>query len=137
VQNPNPIPEMKLMKRLWAAIVPPKPPVKPVKFPEVNFTYTTPATMTKEQCGDLPCFRSSVNTVSCWHFGIRDRILILITGRVWLFMMMDGHPPSLLMAESPFPAPADAKTKGKFWIWMLVVICVLQALGVTYFLLSR
>jgi len=109
---------MNLIQRLFAAFFPKKPDAKPVKFPEVNFTYTTPAHMTKEQCGDLPCFRSDNNAISCWKFPFRDRFLFLLTGRMWLYVLMNGHPPVCLMTETPFPKPAKPPLSKT---WKLVI----------------
>jgi len=94
---------MKLIKKLIAALVPKKLDAKAVVFPEKNFTYKRPENLTEEQCRDLPCFRCSTHTVSCWEFPFRDRLRFLFTGRLWLYLMMNGHPPVALMAESPFP----------------------------------
>ena len=100
---------MNLIKRLIAAFFPKKPDAKPVKFAEANFTYTTPHGMTKEQCGDLPCFRSETHAISCWQFPLRDRLRFLFTGRMWLYLLMSGHPPVCLMADTPFAKPEKPK----------------------------
>lgn len=100
---------MKLIKRIFRKATP-----HPVAFPEVNFTYVRPESLTKEQCGDLPCFRGENFTVSCWQLTPRDRLLALFTGKIWLMLMMNWHPPVCVTPESPFPAwPAKTRPAAK------------------------
>lgn len=85
-----------------------KPPAvpQPVEFPEQNFVYKRPQSMTEEQCGDLPCYRNPQGpaTVSCWKMPWRQRLQILFTGKVWLYLVWPGHPPVLVTSEKP-PMP--------------------------------
>ncbi len=75
----------------------------PVNFPQSNFTYTRPSSMTEDECGDLPCFRSSNMTISKWRFpSLRERLRFLFKGELWMFMLMDGHPPVALATKNPF-----------------------------------
>jgi hypothetical protein len=72
-----------------------------VRFAEANFTYTAPAGM-EDDCGNLPCFRSPLApTVSCWQFSLRQRLRLLFTGKLWLMVLMQGHPPVGLRVEKP------------------------------------
>jgi len=72
-----------------------------VKFKGANFTYTAPKEM--ENCADLPCYRGKGIAVSCWKFSLFDRVRFILTGRIWLTLLMDGHPPvALTAAKSPF-----------------------------------
>jgi hypothetical protein len=79
----------------------PKEP-RPIPFPRANFTYTAPAGM-EETCGDLPCFRGVGVAVSCWFFpSWRDRLRFLLTGKMHLTVLMNGHPPvALSVADQP------------------------------------
>lgn len=95
---------MNLLKKLLLREDP-----KPVAFPQVNFTYTKPASMTDEECGSLPCFRSPNFTVSCWSMALRDRLRVLVTGKVWLTLVMNGHPPVSIGASAPFAQPEGQK----------------------------
>jgi len=110
----------------------------PIPFPEVNFTYTKPEGMTDEQCGSLPCFRSETFTVSCWQLSPRDRLRCLFGGKVWLMLMMNGHPPVCITPESPFEAKpaAPAKSAASPLAWAGCVALVLFAVAAVIFALK-
>lgn len=97
---------MNLIRRLLS-----KEPPAAVPFPEANFTYKRPQNMTPEQCYDLPCYRSSNLTVSCWRLSFRDRLRVLLGKHVWLYLLMDGHPPVAILPDSPFPKSEKPKSK--------------------------
>lgn len=111
---------MNLIKRLFRKTAP-----APMPFPEVNFTYMKPEGMTDQQCGALPCFRSETFTVSCWQLSPRDRLRCLIGGKVWLMLMMNGHPPVCVTPDSPFPKPEVSKQKNRTrWFWIIVILTI-------------
>jgi hypothetical protein len=111
---------MNLIKRLFRKSEP-----TPVAFPQVNFTYTKPDGLTDEQCGSLPCYRSETLTVSCWRLSPRDRLRCLMGGKVWLLLMMNGHPPVCVTPESPFQKKTEPKATARgpfFWAGVAFVI---------------
>ena len=77
--------------------------MNPVPFPQANRNLTAPAGMTREECGDLPTFTDGRHCISLWGLSWRERLRVLFTGRVWLWVW-SGHtqPPVALSAESPF-----------------------------------
>lgn len=121
---------MNLLKKLLK-----KPDARPIKFPQANFTYTTPPEMTKEECGDLPCFRSENRTISCWEFSWRDRLRFLWTGKMWLLLISSGHPPVCLTPDDLFPKPQTKQGNSLKWV---ILLTVLNAIGfIVVFLFRR
>lgn len=77
----------------------------PISFPEHN------AVLGKNQpeYRPLPVHRTADGTVvSCWRLTWRQRLRLLVTGRVWALQLTFNDPlqPQLLQTHSPFaPAP--------------------------------
>ena len=44
----------------------------------------------------VPCI------VSCWQLSWRERMQVLVGGRVWLDVLGHSHPPVMITAKSPF-----------------------------------
>lgn len=68
----------------------------PIKFKKMNCTYVA------DGCGDLPACRADGQIVSCWKLTLRERIKMMITGRMWLSVQSRQQPPVWLGVESPF-----------------------------------
>ena len=51
--------------------------------------------------GALPVYREKDENISCWKLTIRERILILLTGSIWLHVWGD-HPAVYISGWSPF-----------------------------------
>lgn len=126
---------MNLIRKLLSKATP-----DPVPFPEMNFTYTKPEGMTDEQCGSLPCFRGDSFTVSCWRLTPRDRLRVLFRGKLWLMLMMNGHPPVCITPESPFATKTEVKAPAKSatspFLWAACVALVLFAVAAVIFALK-
>ncbi len=84
----------------------------PVRFPEANVT------LAKDQPEylPLPAHRAPDGlVVSCWRLGWRERLKLLLTGRLWLLQHTFGDPlqPQSPTADYPFvpqARPEAAKT---------------------------
>lgn len=79
--------------------------MKPAHFNESNGTLGGgPATKygTADDVIDLPVHRDGVMVVSCWRLSWWERLLLLLTGRVWLMVLGNNHAPVKLATESPF-----------------------------------
>lgn len=76
--------------------------MKPADFPQANRTFTKPASMTDEECAPLRVHDTGEALISCWRLTWRERLGVLFRGRVWLWIMGQGHPPVVVEAESPF-----------------------------------
>jgi hypothetical protein len=79
--------------------------MNPTDFPEATGTLGGgPAAKygTSDDVADLPVCRSGGVVISCWALSWRDRLRVLVTGRVWLCVLGDNHAPVKLTAEAPF-----------------------------------
>lgn len=81
--------------------------MKPEKFAEVNGNlYGGPGAGygTADDVADLHVYRGDGQIISCWRLSWRERLRILVSGRVWLLVLASTtHEPVKLAAESPFP----------------------------------
>lgn len=80
--------------------------MKPVTFPDVTVT------LAKDQPPyvPLPAFMDEEQTITCWQVSWRERMQLLVTGRLWLAQLNFGRPlqPQLPSVKSPFDHPAEA-----------------------------
>lgn len=81
--------------------------MQPTNFPESNFTFTKPESMTDEQCGDLPVFTWTdqdgiPHLISCWQLSESDLANVNETGVVWLDVIANRQPPVSIFTENPF-----------------------------------
>ena len=83
----------------------------PGTFPQANFTYTAPAGM--DNCDPLPVYKGADMAVSCWPLTWRQRLALLWRGKLWLMVVMPGHPPVALMTRSPWHGAAAQKGGAK------------------------
>jgi len=75
--------------------------MRPVPFCESNGTLTAPVGM--KDCGDLPVHRDGAHCISCWQLSAAERLRLLFTGRVWLWVFAGStHPPIAIEARFPF-----------------------------------
>ena len=80
---------------------------EPIKFPEANFTWRGWAEDENQVAvGDLPCYRDSEVTVSCWRLSWRERLYTFFRGRVWVHVYSQ-QPPMSVQGEYPFVAQAE------------------------------
>ena len=74
--------------------------MKPIDFPGANHTFAK----NQPQYTQLPAFVSVDGTVtSCWSLSLKERVRMLLTGRLWLSMLTFGSPvqPVRLSTERP------------------------------------
>ena len=74
--------------------------MKPITFPE----QTTIFAENQPQYTPLPAFKSGEpegHVISCWKLSFKERIRLLITGKIWMSLMMFGEDltPSLLTTK--------------------------------------
>ncbi len=68
--------------------------MKPIEFSEQNKVLQKPNTMTDEECSPLPVWTHEDDCISCWQPSLKERVSILLFGRVWLNVYgMDGTQP--------------------------------------------
>jgi hypothetical protein len=61
--------------------------MKPVSFPQSNKTLLPPESMSADECETLPVFSNDKYCISCWRPSLKERLSILIFGKVWLWVM--------------------------------------------------
>jgi len=78
--------------------------MKPVDFPQANRTLLRPESMTDDECGSLNVLTDGKHCVSLWHPSIRERLSILLFGRVWLWVYSgDTMPPVAVQVKRKAP----------------------------------
>ena len=77
--------------------------MKPVEFKHKTKTLTKPKGMTDDQCGDLHVFQKDNTSISCWSASWKERLKILLFGKIWLGVVAGAsQPPVYLVTERPF-----------------------------------
>lgn len=64
--------------------------LEPVKFPEANRNLLKPDGMTDDECKSLWVYTDDDQCVSCWKLTLRQRLQLLLHGRIWL-SVLSGH----------------------------------------------
>lgn len=86
-------------------------PLKPIKFPEANRNLLKPDSMTDEECRSLWVYTDGIECFSCWKLGWRERLNILLHGKVWLSVVSGWTQPpvALLVGKNIFTRGGDGK----------------------------
>jgi hypothetical protein len=89
----------------------------PTKFPEQNGKLVA-APGDEATVLDLPVYRDAQYSISCWQMSWRDRLRLLVTGRVWFWAWARTHPPIYLGAERPdvFPPRPGRMNPLRRWL---------------------
>ncbi len=78
----------------------------PVEFPEKNFTYIKPNSMTDEECGSLDVWRGDSQgtpiIISKWMPNKEDIEAINAGSGIWVSVVGQRMPPISLYTEIPF-----------------------------------
>ena len=73
--------------------------LEPFKFPEANRNLVKPANMTDEECHSLWVYTDGVDCISCWKLSWRERLNVLLHGKIWLDVLSGlTQPPVALLA---------------------------------------
>ena len=74
--------------------------MRPIPFPEANSTYAKD----QPEYLPLPAFREPDGTVtSCWGLSWRERLQVLLTGRVWVTVLTFNQPLQPLALRTGYP----------------------------------
>lgn len=81
--------------------------MRPIDFPEKNMELMKPKSMTEEQCGSLPVYRGIDRDgvpvfISCFKLDSEELLKIMETGKVWLRIYGEAHPPVSLDVNNPW-----------------------------------
>lgn len=73
--------------------------MKPIKFKDANKLLTRPHSMTDKECGPLSVWTDGEECMSCWKPSLRERLSVLLFGRVWLSVLSgETQPPVVIWA---------------------------------------
>lgn len=78
--------------------------MRPIKFPQANFTLTRPPTMTDEECISLDVYAdpNRDQMLSCWQPTWSERLALLFGRPLWLWVFGGRHPPVAIEVHNPF-----------------------------------
>ena len=71
--------------------------MRPIDFAEANRTLLKPEGMTEEECGSLPVFVQDGIVTSCWKATFKERLMILLFGKVWLWVYSGNTQPPVAL----------------------------------------
>ena len=71
--------------------------MKPINFPESNKTLSKPESMTDEECLSLDVYSDGEYCISCWKPTLRERLSILLFGRVWVWVLSGKTQPPITL----------------------------------------
>ena len=71
--------------------------MEPIEFEHQTKVLSRPESMTEEECEPLPVWTDGQKCVSCWRPAWRERLSILLFGRVWLWIYSgETQPPAAI-----------------------------------------
>ena len=73
--------------------------MKPIDFYQSNETLIGPK---DSDVVPLPVWRDSAHVLSCWKLSLWERVKIMMTGKVWLWVEGKSHPPVLIDTDNPW-----------------------------------
>lgn len=77
--------------------------MNPISFKEQTKILNKPEGMTDKECSPLPVWNDSQRCISCWKGNLKERLLFLFTGKIWLHVWYgQTQPPVRVDIESPF-----------------------------------
>ena len=77
--------------------------MKPIDFAQSTKVLQRPSTMAESECQSLPVWNDGKQCVSCWKATFKERLNILLTGKVWLGVLSGKtQPPVFVSGESVF-----------------------------------
>lgn len=79
--------------------------MKPITFPQSNVVYAKD----QPEYLPLPAYRDEAQTISLWRLSWRERLTVLVRGRLWLRQMNFGRSlqPQRIQVESPFAVEVE------------------------------
>lgn len=77
--------------------------MKPVEFAEANMVLTPPQDVSEEDCGRMHAYKTGDGRmISCWELSGTEMMNLLQSGRIWLHVWGEKHPPVAVEVDSPF-----------------------------------
>ena len=88
-----------------------------LRFKEANRVLGKPHDMTDEECSDLSIFTDGFHCISCWNPTFIDRIKILFTGKIWLWVFAGStQPPVSITTTYPFLKGKNKQERRFTWL---------------------
>jgi hypothetical protein len=93
--------------------------MKPLPFKEKTKTLSKPDSMADEQCSSLDVYCDGEQCISCWRPSWKERLSILLFGKVWLSVLFgETQPPVWITGErTPFTSQRKS-TLRRFSGWI-------------------
>lgn len=79
--------------------------MKPIDFPQSTKVLQKPEEMLDTECKPLPVWSDGKECVSCWRPTFKERLNILVSGKVWLSVCGRTQPPVYITGEHFFVRP--------------------------------
>lgn len=70
--------------------------MNPVNFEDMNCIFKAPG------CGDLPALKTEKHIISCWEMTEAEKAEFAKTGKIYLSVMGNIHPPVSLYVDRPY-----------------------------------
>lgn len=74
--------------------------MEPINFEQSNKTLLKPESMTDEECSSLHIYTDGEYCISCWKPSLRERLSILVFGKVWLWVLYGRTQPPVSIEGS-------------------------------------
>lgn len=71
--------------------------MRPISFKESNKTLLKPESMTDEECFSLDVFTDGEVCISCWKPTLRERLSLLIFGKIWIWVVSGSTQPPIVL----------------------------------------
>jgi len=87
--------------------------MNPISFKEQTKILNKPEGMTDKECSPLPVWNGdSQRCISCWKANLKERLLFLFTGKIWLWVWYgQTQPPVCVDIIHPFRKTTKEKIK--------------------------
>lgn len=90
--------------------------MKPESFPEANRLLTAPSG-DEEHVQNLPVLDSGEYVISQWRMSLRERLRVLVRGRVWLWVRSNaGTQPPVCLDTKPIEFEGPPKRRWLAWL---------------------
>lgn len=73
--------------------------MKPIRFKQMNQISTPPPDGNGHP---VPIYAADGLLITCWGLSLFERLAVLLTGKIYLSVICEEMPPTLLIARPPF-----------------------------------
>ena len=83
--------------------------MRPTEFDEQTTILGKPIGMTDEECSSLPIFSDGTQTISSWKLSLKERLQILIFGKIWVGVVFGKTQPPIWLSSEKTVFRTDAE----------------------------